>query len=136
MHSQPSHRENAELNRLHRVKQAPAAPTPQLGDELLSFFKHSVDRRQTKLAKIAECWQKLIPETLLEHCALEGFHAGTLKIIVDSSPHLYELKQLLLAGLQNQILLACKSTGLRRINLKLGRWYSGDDPRERKIRFS
>jgi hypothetical protein len=129
-------RDNAELGRLHRVKQTSSRSAPALGPELLSFFKHSVQRRHAKLEKIADTWGRLIPATLLEHCALEGFHAGTLKIIVDSSPHLYELKQLLLAGLQDQILLACKSTGLRRITLKPGRWYDGDNARDRKIRFT
>ena len=124
-----------ELERIHHAKRTSPEPTPLLGPELLSFFKHSVQKRQTKLAKIAECWCQLVPPTLLEHCALESFHAGTLKVIVDSAAHLYELKQLLLAGLQTQILLACKSTGLRRITLRQGRWYQGDDPRERKLRF-
>jgi hypothetical protein len=123
------------LQRLHRVKQSPPRATPLLGPELISFFKHSVERRQSKLAKIAECWEKLIPSTLLEHCALESLHAGTLKVIVDSSAHLYEMKQLLLSGLQEQVLIACRSTGLRRITLKLGRWYEGDDARDRKVRF-
>ena len=124
-----------DLQRLHRVKQSAPRVTPQLGPELISFFKHSVEKRQTKLAKIADCWGKLIPSTLLEHCALESLHTGTLKVIVDSSAHLYEMKQLLLAGLQDQILIACKSTGLRRITLRLGRWYDGDDARDRKVRF-
>ena len=128
-------RSDVELARLHRVKQAAHAPTPQLGPALIDFFKHAVDKRQTKFATIAGCWEKLIPATLLEHCALESFHAGTLKVIVDSSSHLYEMKQLLLSGLQDQILLACKSAGLRRITLKLGRWYEGEDSRDRKIRF-
>jgi len=125
----------AELSRLQRVKQfSPAAPSP-LGPELLSFFKQSVEKRQTRLSKVSECFAVLVPETLLDHCALESFHAGTLRVIVDTSSHLYELKQLLLAGLETQILLACKSAGLRKITLKRGRWYDGDDPRERKIRF-
>ena len=123
------------LKRLHSVKQSTPRATPQLGPELITFFKQSVDRRQTKFAKIAECWEKLIPSTLLERCALESFHAGTLKVIVDSSSHLYEMKQLLLSGLQDQVLIACKSTGLRRITLKLGRWYDGEDARDRKVRF-
>ena len=131
----PHKRADVELRRLHRVKQAAPAPTPALGPALIDFFKHAVDKRQTKFATIAGCWEKLIPSTLLEHCALESFHAGTLKVIVDSSSHLYEMKQLLLSGLQDQILLACKSTGLRRVTLKLGRWYEGEDSRDRKIRF-
>jgi hypothetical protein len=124
-----------DLQRIFRAKHAPPKPTPLLGPDLLAFFKHSVEKPQSKLSKIAECWGTLIPPTLLDHCALESFHAGTLKVIVDSSSHLYEMKQLLLAGLQQQLLVACKASGLRKINLKLGRWYEGDDPRERKIRF-
>jgi hypothetical protein len=123
-----------ELKRLHRHKQRPAAAMPSLGPELIGFFKNSVQKRQTKLAAVSESWSRLIPEPLLDHSALESFQAGTLKVIVDSSSHLYELKQLLLAGLQNQLLLACKSSGLRKIVLKSGRWYQGDGP-DRKIQF-
>lgn len=135
MQSRSYARQHVELERLHRVKQSPRQSTPAFGPELLSFFKQSVERRQSRLTKIADCWQKLVPPPLLDHCALESLHTGTLKVIVDSSPHLYELKQVLLAGLQEQILIVCKSTGLRRITLKLGRWYVGDDERDRKIRF-
>jgi len=46
-------------------------------------------------------------------------------VIVDSAPHLYELKQLLLAGLEQQLLLACAVSGLRKINLKPGRCTTG-----------
>jgi len=106
-----------------------------LGPEMVSFFKQSVQKRHTKLSKIAECWSALVPETLNDHCALESFSRGSLTVVVDSSSHLYELKQLLLAGLQDQLLLACRSTGLRKIALKPGRWYDGDEG-ERKLRFS
>jgi hypothetical protein len=73
---------------------------------------------------------------LAEHCALEGYSRGTLTVIVDSSTHLYELKQLLLAGLEEQLKLACKSAGLRKINLKHGHWYDASgDGASRKLRF-
>src|SRR5215217_3491470 len=128
-------RETAELSRLHRVKQSKPHPTAPLGPEMVSFFKQSVAKRHTKLSKIAECWGALVPETLNDHCALESFSRGSLTVIVDSSSHLYELKQLLLAGLQQQLLLACKSAGLRKVNLKHGRWYDADDVGDRKPRF-
>ena len=129
--------QDAELSRLHRVKQTKPPAQAMLGPEMVSFFKQSVAKRQTKLAKIAECWGALVPETLNEHCALESLNRGGLTVIVDSSAHLYELKQLLLAGLEQQLLLACKSAGLRKITLRPGRWYeaadgAGDD---RKLRF-
>jgi hypothetical protein len=123
-----------ELKRLHRIKQRDLPTGAELGPAMLSFFKNSVQKRQTKLSAISDCFSQLIPQHLADHCALESFAGGTLKVIVDSSSHLYELKQLLLAGLQDQILLACKSCGLRRITLKHGRWYQGDG-NERRIQF-
>jgi hypothetical protein len=124
----------SELRRLQRVKQQTKVDTPSLGPDMLSFFKNSVQKRRGKLSIISECWSRLVPEHLSEHCSLESFHTGTLKVIVDSSPHLYELKQLLLAGLEKQLLIACKSTGLRKLTLKPGRWYDGEG-NDRKLRF-
>lgn len=132
-----SNPDDVDLQRLARVKQSNSAPIPALGPELLTFFKQNIQKRQTKFAPLAECWSKLIPETLLDHTALESFHRGQLTVLVDSSSHLYDLKHLLLAGLEKQILAACRSTGLRKIALKLGRWYdeSGNGPDDRKLRF-
>lgn len=105
-----------------------------LGPELLDFFKTGIQKRHTKLSAIAEKWAQLIPEPFQSHCALEGFSTGTLKVICDSSSHLYELNHLLRSGLQQQLILACKASGLRKITLKLGRWYEGEGS-ERKLRF-
>jgi hypothetical protein len=129
--------DDVQLQRLARVKQSRDAPIPSLGPELITFFKQNIQRRQTKFAPIAECWAKLIPETLVDHTALESFHRGQLTVLVDSSSHLYDLKHLLLAGLEKQILAACRSAGLRKIALKLGRWYDvcGNGPDDRKLRF-
>jgi hypothetical protein len=123
-----------ELPRLQAVKQRKLPEAAKLGPEMVQFFKQSVEKRQGKLAKIAECWGALVPETLNDHCALEALSRGSLTVLVDSSSHLYELKQLLLAGLQQQLLLACKSAGLRKIMLRSGRWYSASTE-GRKIRF-
>ncbi len=128
-------RAEMELRRLQHAKGGADPVGGALGPELVSFFKQSVQKRQTKLGKIAQCWGMLVPETLTEHCALESFNRGSLTVVVDSSPHLYELKQLLLAGLQQQLLIACKSSGLRKIVLKPGRWYGGESKAERKLKF-
>lgn len=124
-------REEAELRRLQHFKQLKRSAGIPLGDSMVSFFKHSVQKRQTHLTKIAGVFEQLVPAILLEHCALESFSRGALTVIVDSSPHLYELKQLLLSGLQKQIFLAAGSTGLRKINLKAGRWYTGEGTDQR-----
>jgi predicted nucleic acid-binding Zn ribbon protein len=121
------------LQRLHQVKQLNHPPAAVLGTEMMSFFKQSVQKRQTKMGHIAGSWSMLVPETLNEHCSLESLHGGVLTVIVDSSSHLYELKQLLLAGLQQQVLLACRTAGVRKIALRPGRWYddaqAGGSPR-------
>src|SRR4051812_42880279 len=124
------------LPRLARVKALPPELPDPLGPQLIAFFKTSVQKRQTKLEKIADCWSQLVPELLNEHCALEGFARGTLTVLVDSASHLYELKQLLLAGLEKQLLTACKGAGLRKIVLRRGRWYDGDDKTDRRVRFA
>jgi hypothetical protein len=130
--------EEDELKRLARVKHTEPRPTSALGPELISFFKHSVQKRQTKLAQIAESWGRLVPELINEHCSLDGYSpkTGTLTVVLDSASHLYELKQLLLAGLHQQLLIACAASGLRKVSLRRGRWYDGDDPSERKVRFA
>ena len=126
------------LHRLARVKRKDPPALDPLGTAMVAFFKHSVEKRNAKFSKIANCWTQLIPETLAEHCALESFSRGTLVVLVDSASHLYELKQLLLAGLQQQLLLVCANAGLRKINLRAGRWYEeaeGEAGSARKPRF-
>lgn len=131
----PTRKPEDPLPRLARVKAlAPDVPDA-LGPELISFFKTSVQKRQTKLEKLADCWSQLVPELLNEHCALEGFSKGTLTVLVDTASHLYELKQLLLAGLEKQLLTACGAAGLRKISLKRGRWYDQGDVSDRRVRF-
>ena len=126
---------DAQFTRLDRFKRASPHPEQPLGPELVEFFTRSVARRQSKLAHIAEAWEKLVPELISRHCALEALHRGALSVLVDSAAHLYELKQLLLAGLEKQLILACQSTGLRKILLKPGQWYDGEQ-RDAKVKFS
>ena len=123
-----------QLQRLQNVKQSGPKPMDKLGGELVSFFKQ-MEKRQGKLAKIAEAWQSMIEEGLCDHCALESLHRGTLTVVVDSSAHLYQLKQVLLSGVEKKLVVQCKSAGLRKIALKIGRWYEGDSAAERKVKF-
>lgn len=128
--------QEADLKRLDRVKRVQAPPVAALGPEMVAFFQQSVQKRQTKLAKIGECFGRLVPETLCDHCSLESLNRGNLTVLVDSASHLYELKQLLLAGLQQQLMVACKSAGLRKIVLKPGRWYDESQESARRLRFN
>jgi hypothetical protein len=143
-------RKERELQRLLNVKRAEPDPnqvkslgrdvqayfsrSEKVGCSLVTFFRQSVEKRQKKLVKIADVWAVVIPPMFQQHSALESLHRGTLTVLVDTSAHLYELTQLMLAGTEEQLLFACKSTGLRKILLKLGRWYDGEGE-ERKLRF-
>ena len=131
----PHRIEDSDFKRVARVKRTERTPAPAFGNDLVRFFKQSVQKPQNKFGTISECWATLIPATFLEHTALESFSKGTLTVLVDSSTHLYELRTLLLSGLQQQILLASKSAGLRKITLKHGRWYRGDGA-DKRIQFS
>ena len=119
----------AELQRLYRAKQSPALDDSMLGPEMIAYFNQTVQKRQTKLGKITEIWAQLVPETLLAHSTIESYHRGTLLVLTDTAAHLYELKQLLLAGLEDQMLLACKTFALRKITLKPGGRYDAKTDR-------
>lgn len=111
------------LSRLDRAKRRDVTVGEALGEDLLNLYHKQVERRQTKLGQVAEAWGRLVPEHLQERSCIESLHRGRLGVIVDSAPHLYELKQLLLAGLEAQLLTACRGAGVRRVTLKRGRWY-------------
>ncbi len=125
--------DEAQLARLDHFKRQ-QWPSPALGPQLLEFFKNSVAKRQKRFGEIADCWAKLVPPLFHDHCALDGYLRGTLTVLVDSSSHLYELKQLLLAGLEKQLFMGCAKAGLRKIVLKPGRWYRGEAD-EKKLEF-
>jgi hypothetical protein len=119
--------QDSELRRLSNIKRTNTNFASALGPEMVNFFQNSVQKRQTKLTQLAVCWSQLVPETLADHCSLESLSRGTLVVLVDSASHLYELKQLLLAGLQQQLILACKFAGLKKISLKPGRTAESSD---------
>ena len=123
--------EESELRRLARVKARQAATTEPLGAGAGELFQAigakaakeaGKDRRRLGDARAGGAQQA---------CALEGLHKGSLTVLVDSSSHIYELKHLLIAGLEKQLLLACRSAGLSKIVLRAGSWY--DDRREARF---
>ncbi|MFT3785016.1 MAG: DciA family protein [Tepidisphaeraceae bacterium] len=91
-----------------------------LGDEAVGVFNTQIKKKQAKFGKLSDAWDQLVPAGLAEHASLASFVRGTLTVHVDSSSHLFELKQLMLAGLQDQLLMACRAAGLKKIALKRG----------------
>jgi len=62
-----------DLNRLHHFKHTNRAPAETIGADMINFFKKSVEKRHTKLSKIAECWGLIVPEMLNDHCVEPQF---------------------------------------------------------------
>ena len=119
---------------MSQVKTRPARDAERIGESLVKFYKGTVQRTR-KFAGIGEVWDTLMPPELNEHCCLESYRAGTLTVLVDSSPHLYRLKQLLLEDLQKKILELCRAQGLKKIALRPGRWYAATGDQDRKVIF-
>ena len=116
------------LSQLMKHKTRRRTDAVALGPSMVSFFKREIQKKQPKLEAVAAAWTALVPPMLAEHTCLDGFRAGVLTVLVDSSAHLYELKTLFLAGLEKQLVMACRSAGLKKLRLKPGRWYDGDGP--------
>lgn len=113
--------EEAELARLSRIKQVDRGRPASFGATIVQVFKKEVTVQHRKFGNISEAWVELVPTDFIDHSELSAFSRGTLTVLVDNASHLYSLKQLLLAGLEDQLLLACKGAGLRKVNLKPGK---------------
>jgi hypothetical protein len=106
-------RELADLQRLSEVKRINRRSGEPLGPEMVTFFKQA-ERRQNKFGKIGGMLVAADPRRLQRPLRPRELSIAARLPSWSTAPrHLYELKQLLLAGLQQQLLLACKSAGLR-----------------------
>jgi hypothetical protein len=112
--------ELAQLQRLSKWKSHKKYDAPLLGDEAIELFNTQIRKRQAKFGSLSEAWDQIVPPQLCEHAYLSSFVRGTLVVLVDSSSHLFELKQLMLAGMEQQLLVACRASGLKKITLKRG----------------
>ncbi|MBC7783833.1 MAG: hypothetical protein H7144_08330 [Burkholderiales bacterium] len=110
-----------DLYKLTKWKTTRRPQAGRLGVEVVDIFKRDLEKRQKKFGHIGEVWMKVIPAALQEASELTALSRGVLTVIVQGSTHLYNLKQGLLSGLQDQLLHACRGDGLKKINLKPGR---------------
>jgi hypothetical protein len=96
-----------ELKKLARWKSRSVYKADHLGDAAIELFNTDIRKRQQKFGKLSEVWEQLVPDALGQHAYLASFLKGTLK-------------QLMLAGLEDQLLIAGRSGGLKKITLKRG----------------
>ena len=112
--------QTAELRRLQRWKGTRPYEPHVLGEDAIAMFNSQIKRRHARFGKLSEAWDALVPAMFQPHTYLASFVRGTLTVHVDTAAHLYELKQLMLAGLEDQLLFACRSDALKRVMLKRG----------------
>ena len=110
-----------DLARMSRFKRTEHASPEKLGTPILDYFKHTLEKRHKKFGCIADVWTTIVPADLQERSELATFARGTLGVIVEGSSTLYRMKQALLAGLEEQLMLKCRGEGLKKITVKAGR---------------
>ena len=126
-----------EKQRLEQVWQSRqvASPGCPLGGPVNTFMKRIVQPRRRRLSLLGRAWIDLLPPELVEHSCLESLRGGRLKILVDSSSHLYELNLLVKEGLLDELRERCPSVPLSEIRLVHGLWYKMDDEEHRIPRY-
>jgi hypothetical protein len=106
---------------LKRLRQWRTRPEPDLGMGFLKkLVKNQIEKPYKQLALIVEAWQSLVPAELEPHTRLEGLTRGTLRVVVDSSPRLYQLDRLLRGGLEQNLIMANRGQAFRKIQLRVG----------------
>ncbi|MCK5271133.1 MAG: DUF721 domain-containing protein [Sedimentisphaerales bacterium] len=122
------------MRQLWQLRQ-PRPPAKPLKKTVDNFMRLVVRPRQRKLSKLAQAWSELLPDELIEHSCLEGYRAGTLRVLVDSAAHLAEMNLLLREGLEEQLRELCPRVSLTRVKLVRGYWYHTDEEGNRIPNF-
>jgi hypothetical protein len=94
--------DDAQLRTVWQQRQF-AMPAAPLARPLAILMKHTLGKRVRQLGRLAEIWEEVIPPGIMEHTALDGLRGGTLTVLVDSSAHRFQLRQLLDGGLLAEI---------------------------------
>ena len=116
--------DDAQLKTVWQQRQFPPS-APLLGVPLALLMKRKLAKRVKQLSKLADIWDEVLPQSIREHTALEGFKDGVLTVIVDSAPHRFQLQTLLNAGLMSQI-QELLPLALNKIRLVPGQFYAID----------
>jgi hypothetical protein len=93
---------DAQLRTVWQQRQYNDRLTP-LAQPLGMLMKHTLGKRVRQIGKMAEIWDEVVPDGILEHTALESLNRGVLTVMVDSSSHRFQLETLLRGGLQRLI---------------------------------
>lgn len=96
-----------------------------LSQPLDRLMKHTLAKRVRQLSALVAAWDELIPQSIGEHTALEGFSRGVLTVKVDSAAHRFQLRTLLDGGLMKE-LQARVPAALNKVRLLPGQFHAVD----------
>jgi predicted nucleic acid-binding Zn ribbon protein len=63
-----------------------------LGEVLGPMVNERLSTRYEQSVKLQQRWNEILPPELAEHCRIEEFSAGVLKVIVDGPGYMHELR--------------------------------------------
>lgn len=86
--------------------------TQSVGDVVGGFFKSRYETPHKQLGRIAEQWQRLLPDEIVQHTALVGLRRGVLTVTVADSAVLFRLDRML----RESVLADLRSAANARIN--------------------
>ena len=91
----------------------------RLGELLQKVMVERISPLQARFGELADVWSDVVPQELYEHCEIVDVLSGELKVSVDSSPYMYELR-LCSAELLQELQRQCPRARLKRIKFVLG----------------
>ena len=99
---------------LNRRKTIRADRATRLCEVLEQFMGGRVSPQYKKFGQLPQVWSELLPAELAGHCSIGDISNGTLKVLVDSSAYVYELR-LCSGELLKQIQRRCPGARLQKI---------------------
>lgn len=91
----------------------------RLGDVLQKVMAERISPLQARFGELADAWSDVVPQELYEHCEIVDVIGGELKVCVDSSPYVYELR-LCSSELLEELQRRCPRARLKRIKFVVG----------------
>ena len=94
--------------------------TVKLGEVIRELMERRISPQHTMFGLIDELWNQLLPAELSQHCEIIDISGGCLKVLVDSSSYMYELR-LCSSQILEQLQSECPRAQIKKIKFVIGR---------------
>jgi predicted nucleic acid-binding Zn ribbon protein len=91
----------------------------RLGDALVELMENQITPHRARFGSVAEVWEQLLPAELRQHCRIEGFKKGRLKVVAESPSYQFELR-LCSSELVKELAARCPRAKVERIEIVVG----------------